>query len=234
MFTTFDTLKGYHQCPLDEESHLLTIFTFQFGRWMYLRAQYGVSSISEHYYRCMDTAFQGMSQFTKLEDDVVVYDKSCQDQTHRVREFLQRCPELGFSLNKDNFVFAQPKVTFAGYELSSSRYSRDPQLVHAINDFPEPTKTTELRSIFGLTNQLSLFTGQIAELLQPLRPLLSAQNEYVWDAAHSQAFMTAKCALASPPTLSFYDPSRPTCLRTYACKPSPWARIHPDAEARRQ
>ena len=26
VFTTFDALKGYHQCPLDEESQLLTTF----------------------------------------------------------------------------------------------------------------------------------------------------------------------------------------------------------------
>ena len=121
-------------------------------------------------------------------------------------------------MNKDKFVFAQPKVTFAGYELSSSGYFIDPQLVLTINDFPKPTNTTELRSFFGLINQLSLLTGKIAELLQPLRPLLSAHNEYLWDAAHSQAFMTAKCALASPPTLSFYDPSCPTCLRTDASR----------------
>ena len=61
VFTTFDTLKGYHQCPLDEESQLLTTFITPFGRWMYLRALYGVSTISEHYIRRMDTAFQGMS-----------------------------------------------------------------------------------------------------------------------------------------------------------------------------
>ena len=174
-----------------------------------------------------------MSQFAKLVDDVVVYDKSRNDQTHRVREFLQRCPKHDFSLNKEKFVFAQPKVTFAGYELSSSRYFIDPQLVLTINDFPKPTNTTELRSFFGLINQLSLLTGQVAELLQRLRPLLSAHNEYVWDAAHSQAFMTAKCALASPPTLSFSEPKShyvPPDRR----KPSQWARIHPDAEARRQ
>ena len=88
--TTFDALKGYNKCPLDEESQLLTTFITPFGRWMYLRAPCGVSSISEHYNRRMETAFQGMSQFAKLVDDVVVYDKSRKDHTRRVREFLQR------------------------------------------------------------------------------------------------------------------------------------------------
>ena len=64
VFTTFDALKGYHQCPLDEESQLLTTFITQFGRWMYQTAPYGVLSMS--YNRRMDTAFQGMSQFAKF------------------------------------------------------------------------------------------------------------------------------------------------------------------------
>ena len=31
-FTVFDALKGYHQCPLDEESQKLTTFITPFGR----------------------------------------------------------------------------------------------------------------------------------------------------------------------------------------------------------
>ena len=51
VFTKLDALKGYHQCPLDEESQLLTTFITPFGRFKYLRAPYGISSISEHYNR---------------------------------------------------------------------------------------------------------------------------------------------------------------------------------------
>ncbi len=40
-FTVFDALKGYHQCPLDEESQMLTIFITPFGRFKYLRAPQG-------------------------------------------------------------------------------------------------------------------------------------------------------------------------------------------------
>lgn len=56
-FTVFDALKGYHQCPLDEESQKLTTFITPFGHFKYLRAPYGISSISEHYNRQMDEAF---------------------------------------------------------------------------------------------------------------------------------------------------------------------------------
>ena len=46
-FTVLDAMKGYHQCPLDQESQLLTTFITPFGRFKYMRAPYGISSISE-------------------------------------------------------------------------------------------------------------------------------------------------------------------------------------------
>lgn len=63
IFTKLDALKGYHQCPLDKESQLLTTFIAPFGRFKYLRAPYGISSISEHYNRRMDEAFAGLKGY---------------------------------------------------------------------------------------------------------------------------------------------------------------------------
>ena len=54
IFTKLDALKGHHQCPLDEESQLLTTFITPYGRFKFPRASYGISSISEHYNRRMD------------------------------------------------------------------------------------------------------------------------------------------------------------------------------------
>ena len=69
VFTKLDALKGYHQCPLDEESQPLTTFITPFGRF-----KYGISSISEHYNRRMDEAFAGLSGYRRVVDDVVIYD----------------------------------------------------------------------------------------------------------------------------------------------------------------
>ena len=70
VFTTLDAMKGYHQCPLDKESQNLTTFITPFGRFKFLRAPYGISSISEHYNRRMDEAFQDYQAI----NDVVIYD----------------------------------------------------------------------------------------------------------------------------------------------------------------
>ena len=65
-FTVFDALKGYHQCPLDQESQLLTCFMTPFGRFKFLRAPFGICSISEHYNRRLDEAFQGLKNYRRI------------------------------------------------------------------------------------------------------------------------------------------------------------------------
>ena len=66
IFTKLDAQKGYHQCPLDEACQDLTTFITSFGRYKFLRAPYGISSISEHYNRRMDEAFDGLTGFRRV------------------------------------------------------------------------------------------------------------------------------------------------------------------------
>ena len=97
-FTILDAKKGYHQCPLDEESQLLTKFITPFGRYKYLRAPYGISSISEHYDRCMAEAFAGLSGFRRIVDDIVIYNSDATQHAVSVCTFLQRCADKQITL----------------------------------------------------------------------------------------------------------------------------------------
>ena len=74
IFTMLDALKGYHQCPLDEDSQILTTLITPFSRYIYLRAPYGISSILEHYDRRMAEAFTGLTGFRRVVDDIIIYD----------------------------------------------------------------------------------------------------------------------------------------------------------------
>ena len=133
-FTVFDALKGYHQCPLDEASQNLTTFITPFGRFKYLRAPYGISSISEHNNRRMDEAFVGMHNFRKIVDDVVIFDEDKSEHIKHVQQFLHHCEEKNITLNSDKFRFCQTETTFAGFELSADGYT----ISKDITDAPDP------------------------------------------------------------------------------------------------
>ena len=59
--------------PLNPQSQSLTTFITPFGRFKYLRAPYGISSIPEHYDRRMAEAFSGLTGFRRIVDDIVIY-----------------------------------------------------------------------------------------------------------------------------------------------------------------
>ena len=217
-FTILDARKGYHQCPLDAQSQLLTTFITPFGRFKYLRAPYGISSISEHYNRRMAEAFTGLSGFRRIVDDIVIYDDDATEHAHHVKAFLQRCADRQIALNLDKCHFLQEEVTFACFKLRGDGYQVDRSITDAISNFPTPTNRTDLRSFFGLANQLSTSTNTISSLLTPLRSLLSTKNDFQWSEIHNQAFQSAKQHLTVAPILSFFDTNKPTRLCTDASR----------------
>ena len=215
MFTKLDAMKGYHQCPLDEASQDLTTFITPFGRFKF---PYGISSISEHYNRRLDEAFDGLPGYRRIVDDLVIYDNDPTQHTRHVRQFLQRCADKKITLNVAKWRFAQRSVTFAGFRLSSDGYQIDLSIVQAITNFPTPANRTDLCSFVGLVNQLSSTTATTATLLSPLRPLLQTKNEFVWSDDFEVAFKAVKESLTSAPTLSYFDPTKPTRLCTDASR----------------
>ena len=97
-FTIIDAVKGYHQCLLDEESQLYTTFITPFGHFKYLRVPYGLSSTAEHYNRRMAEAFEGLTGFRRIVDDVI---KDIESHRDHVQQFLQSCQERWISINND-------------------------------------------------------------------------------------------------------------------------------------
>ena len=165
-----------------------TTFITPFGRFKYMRAPYGVSSISEHYDRRMYEAFQGISGFRHIVDDIVIYDSDATQHAAHVLEFLNRCAEKKITLNLDKCKFCETSVSFAGFQISAAGYQVDHTIIDAISKFPTPANRTDLQSFFGLVNQLSASTNFISTLLTPLRPLLSTKNDFQWSVTHDQAF----------------------------------------------
>ena len=94
----------------------------------------------------------------------------------------------------------------------------DSSITDAISNFPTPANRSDLRSFFGLANQLSTCNNSMALLLTPLRPLLSTKIDFFWTPHYDDAFMKAKGSLTTVPTLSFFDLNKPTRLCTNASR----------------
>ena len=141
-------------------------------------------------------------------DDVVIYDEDKQQHMEHVRAILHRCEDQQISLNRNKLQFCQTEVRFAGMQLTQQGYSISDDIIAAIAKFPTLTTRTNLRSFCGLDNQLASSSNSVSSVLAPLCPLLSSRNDFLWTPVHDEAFLRAKQALTTAPTLTYFDPTK--------------------------
>ena len=158
-------------------NYYVTTFITPHDRFKYLRAPYGISSISEHYDRRMAEAFTGLIGFRHIVDDIVIYDSdpqhtqpmSCNSyndvQTNTSHSTLINANSARLRSPLQDLGYL-PKVTKLTTQLQM-QYPSSPSL-----------PTGRICAFFGLVNQLSSSTSEIASLLTPLRPLLSTKNDF--------------------------------------------------------
>ena len=78
---------------------------------------------------------------------------------------------------------------------------------------PKPENLKDLQTFLGMTQYLSKFSPQIAELAEPLQDLMKKHAPYAWGPEHSQALDYIKKELVQAPMLQYYDLKKETVLQ---------------------
>ena len=95
----------------------------------------------------------------------------------RTIDYLILMGQLGVILNPDKFRFSRRTVDFAGFRVSETTVEPLPKYLDAIRDFPTPTSVTDIRSWFGLVNQVSHYS-QLRDLMSPFRQFRSSNTTF--------------------------------------------------------
>ena len=212
--TVTDAWNGYHSVPLRESDRHLTTFITPFGRWRYTRAPQGFLSSGDGYNRRFDAVLSNVERKERCVDDTIHYDSDLEQHWWRTIDILTRIGQAGIVLNPDKFQFARRSVDFAGIRVSDSTIEPLPKYLDAIRDFPRPTSTTDIRSWFGLVNQVANY-AQLRDIMAPFKPFLSPRCKFLWSAELEQAFQESKQAIiaAIRTGVEIFDITRRTCLR---------------------
>ena len=84
----------------------------------------------------------------------------------------------GILLNPEKFVFSALTVVFAGFTITMTDVRPCSRYLESIRDFPEPRNITDVRSWFGLVNQVA-YAFSMAERIHPFRKLLNRER-FTW------------------------------------------------------
>ena len=212
--TVTDAWNGYHSVPLRPSDKHLTTFITPFGRWRYTRAPQGFLSSGDGYNRRFDAVLSNVERKERCVDDTIHYDRDLEEHWWRTIDLLTRIGQAGIVLNAHKFQFAEKSVDFAGFRISESTIEPQPKYLDAIRDFPSPTSTTDIRSWFGLVNQVANY-AQLRDTMAPFKPFLSARCKFTWSSELEEAFQTSKAAIitAIRKGVEIFDIQRRTCLR---------------------
>ena len=211
--TVFDAWNGFHSVPIREEDRHYTTFITQWGLFRYVRAPQGFLSSGDGYNRRFDDILAHMTRLVRCVDDSLLHDDNLEEHWWRVIEFLEVAGNGGVVLNIDKFQFAQKSVDFAGFRITEDTVEPLPKYLDAIREYPTPSNITDIRSWFGLVNQVSHY-AQLRDLMEPFRKFLSLKVKFEWTEELDTLFNRSKSQIveAIKEGVKIFDPSRRTAL----------------------
>lgn len=213
--SVFDAWNGYHSVPIRECDRHLTTFITPWGRYRYCSTPQGYIASGDGYTRRFDEIITSFANKTKCVDDTCMWSDTVEGCFHQACEWLDLCGRNGIVLNPDKFVFAQDSVEFAGFEITLDKVKPCNKYIDAIAQFPTPQNITDIRSWFGLINQVSYYAS-MADRMRPFRDLLKPKTTFYWDDQLQQIFDESKQFIvdAIKEGVQIFDKQRKTCLAT--------------------
>jgi len=213
--TVFDAWNGYHSVPLEEDDKHLTTFITPWGRYRYRTAPQGYIASGDGYSRRFDEIVSDFPNKTKCIDDTLLWANNLEESFMQACQWLDICGRNGITLNPDKFVFGQETVEFAGFQITKDSVQPCQRYLQAIMDFPMPRNITDMRSWFGLVNQVS-YAFSMTDHMLPFRNFLKPGTTFCWNDTLTQLFEESKRVIIDEirSGVQIFDKDRPTCLAT--------------------
>ena len=213
IFSVLDAKDGFWQVELDQPSAELTAFHSPFGRYIWRRLPFGLSSSPEEFQRRIHEVLEGLEGVEVIADDILVFGKDVTEHDRNLRNLLERARERNLKLNKDKVKLRLTEVTYIGHRLTSNGLKPDPKKVEAIVNMPTPKDLPELRRFLGMVNYLSKFLPNLSTVTDSLRKLEEKDTVWCWEDHHDQAIAEVKKMITQEPVLKFYDVTQPVTLQ---------------------
>ena len=192
--TVFDCWNGYHSVPLHPDDRHLTTFISPWGRYRYKTAPQGYIASGDGYSRRFDEIVAHVPNKTKCIDDTLLWADNLSESFWQAVDWLDICGHHGITLNPDKFIFGADTVEFAGFEIANDTVRQCRKYLDAIRNFPTPANITDVRSWFGLINQVS-YTFAATERILSFRQLPKPGAPFVWDNDLNNLFKESKSVI---------------------------------------
>ena len=232
-FSTLDLKSGYWQVELEEEDKAKTAFQAgPLGFYECNRMPFGLCNAPATFQRLMERCMGDLNLRDCLIylDDIVIFSKTFEEHMEKLKAVFQRLHEHGLKLKPSKCELFRSQVVYLGHVVSKEGIHTDPAKIEAVQNWPVPQCTKDVRKFLGFTGYYRRFIKGYAAIARPLNDLLIGHptgpksrkkksrqgTPFSWREAQQKAFDTIISSLTNPPVLAYADYSLPFELHTDA------------------
>ena len=208
VFSVLDASSGFWQLKLDTPSAKLCTFNTPFGRYMFKRLPFGLSSSQDIFQRIMSEMFHDIKGVEVVVDDLLIWGESKEQHDARLTQVLERARHRNLKLNKTKCQIRKDAITYIGHILSKDGLKPDPKKTEAITNMPCPQNRDELQRFLGMLTYQGKFIPNLSHVASPLRTLLEKNVEWHWQPEQEKSFLSLKELITTAPVLKYFDPSK--------------------------
>lgn len=217
-FTTLDLASGFHQIEVDPKDTEKTAFSVENGHYEFLRMPFGLKNAPSTFQRIMDSILLGIQneRCAVYMDDILIYSRTIHEHLSRLREVFTRLRKANLKIQPDKCEFLKKEVAYLGHLITPDGVKPDPKKVEAVENFPVPKNTKEVKSFLGLTGYYRRFIPSYAKISKPLTNLLKKDQLFNFNQECNEAFNILKNYLITEPILQYPRFDEPFILTTDA------------------
>ena len=165
--------------PVREEGREKLCFITPWGQYRYRVAPHGYLTSGDAYTHRFSEITSNIKNKRTIVDDTVLWSDDLAPNFNDMCKMLEVCHTAGLIFNSDKFQFGQDVVEFAGLEITNDGVRPCKKFLDAIRAFPTPTNITEVRSFFGMVNQVN-YAFSMSEKMELSRHLLRPSTPFQW------------------------------------------------------
>ena len=228
LFSKLDCISGYHQVGVRAEDQQKTAFCTPFGNYEFKVMPFGLCGAPSTFAYMMDEVFResceldsgARAEFESFVcvylDDICILSRTEQEHIAHLRAVLQRLRKWKLYIKPSKCEWMQTSIEFLGHTITSAGRSVSHERAEALQNWPEPTTASEVRSCLGTFGFWREYISNYAHVVAPLTPLTGTGAPWRWGEEQRIALRNLKSAVLAAPVLMHADQARPFVVVTDA------------------
>ena len=222
LFSKIDLKYAYSQIPLHPEIRKHCNFNILGGKstgtYQFVNGFYGLSDMPATFQKTLDKTLENIdNKFNFLDDILIITKGSPSEHETDIYKVLSKLDKENLAIKLEKCEFAKTTITWLGYKITQSGTSPTIKKTDSILNLKPPNTLKQLRSLMGSVHQLIKFIPNLANLLNPIRPLLKkdniTNNKIRWEDYHTTALNKIKAEISNITEKKHFDKQRNTRLK---------------------